>query len=157
MTGGGSIDIGSIICISGFILAIVFFVVVVVVSVRKVPCGVLPPMDMQQLFYNIDVQSRMRGWQATVTPHEGRVAITKDSIVATNMFFVQRHDGRIAMFYSPAGGAIGWVLVIILMGTIFGSLLVGWYLHMASGKFAREEVVPMIIPAPEPVFEVQSI
>jgi len=99
----------------------------------------------------------MRGWQATVHPQAGKVSITKDSLIGTDMYFVQRHDGKIAMLYTRAAGALGWVRVILLMGTIFGSLLVGWYLHIASGRFAREEIVPMITPAPEPVYEVQSI
>jgi hypothetical protein len=141
----------SLICFGLGIPAILFFVVVIILSVRKNPCGELPPMNMNQLYYNIDMQSRMRGWSTSINPYSGKVSITKGSLVGTEMFFVQLPDGKILMSYTPSSGALGWVLVIVLIGTVVGSLAIGIWLHVASGKFTREEVVPMITTGAGPI------
>ena len=112
-------------------------------------------MDMNQLYYNIDMQSKMRGWSTSINLYSGKVTITKDSLIGTEMFFAQLPDGRILMSYTPSSGAIGWILVILLIGTVFGSLAIGIWLHVASGKFTREEVIPMITMGAGPIQVVQ--
>lgn len=143
------------ICLSLGTLMIAFFIFVIYLSVRKNPCGELPPMDMNYLFYNIQMQGRMRGWSVSVSPYGGKVEITKGSLVGTEMYFVQKPDGRISMFYTASSGALGWVLVILLIGTLLGSLIVGIWLHIASGKFTREEVIPVITSGAGPIQVVQ--
>ena len=144
-----------LVCPALLMALVAVFIIIIYLSVRKVPCGELPPMDLRYLYYNIEMQSRMKGWHAVVEPYGNKVTITKGSLVGTEMFFAQRPDGRISVYYTASSGVLGWVMVIVLLGTVFGSLVVGIWLHIASGKFTKEEVMPMITSGAGPIQVVQ--
>ncbi|MEE9152005.1 MAG: hypothetical protein V3U20_09270 [Thermoplasmata archaeon] len=136
---------------------IIFLVILILLAVfisRKVKGGELPKGDVNQLLPNIDYMMRFRGWQTKVYPYKGKITVTKDSIIATDIHLIQQPDGRIDILHATNAGITGWVLIIILIFVVsIVGLILAIILHINSRKFAKEEVIPMIVyhmygPAP---------
>jgi hypothetical protein len=144
-------DMNFILCVTAGAFIIAFFIFLIYLSVKRNACGELPPMDMNYLYYNLQMQGQARGWSVNITPMSNKVHISKGSLVGTEMYFIQRPDGRISMFYVADTGPLGWVIVIVMLGTLLGAFIIAVWLHIESGKFTRNEVIPAIAPVPAPV------
>ncbi len=133
-----------------FIISFIIIVVALIVFLsRKIKEAEIVGGDMSQILPHIDYMMRLRGWQTKVNPYKGKITVSKDSIIATDIFLRQLPDGRIEILHGANTGTIGWVLIIILIffGFIIG-VFVAIILHVFSRKFAKEDVIPTIISHP---------
>jgi len=125
---------------------------------RRVPAGYAGPAEINQFLYHFDWLMRSRGWQPSVHQGQGKINVTKDSIVAADFHFQPLPDGRIWVHHGASAGTLGWVLLILLtLTTIVGGVVVAIALHYSSRRFAQNDVIPLIIrPEPE-VIEVKAV
>jgi hypothetical protein len=154
----GEVWFGTAFCVTGIILFMIAMGVIVVLVSRKLPAGYVGPAEINQFLFHFDMLMRARGWQTTVHQGQGKINVTKDSVVAADFYFQPLPDGRIWVHHGASAGTVGWVLMILLLlTTIFGAVVVAVVLHYSSRKFAQDEVIPMII-RPEPqVIEVRPL
>lgn len=147
---------------------IMFIIVLIWLAIflsRKIKEGELPEGDMNLLIPHIDHLMRIRGWETKVNPYAGKITVIKDSVIATDIHLRQQPNGRIDIRHASNAGTLGWVLLIVLLFIfIIAGLIFAVILHVYSRKFAREDVIPMImlypygpIPPPYPSHIPQGI
>jgi hypothetical protein len=127
------------------ILFIALLVLAAVLVSRKIKGGELPPMDRNQLVWNVEYLMRSRRWDTKPDYANGKIHVTKDSVIATNIYFKELPSGKIQVRSGASAGALGWALVILatFMAGI-GAVVMAILLHFWSRGFAKKEVVPLI-------------
>jgi uncharacterized ion transporter superfamily protein YfcC len=134
-------------CFLILVVMIGALIALVYVAVRKVKVGEISQADMNQLMPHLDYAFRMRGWQSKWNPNSGKMTVTKDSLVASDIYFRRGPNGKTEILSGVNAGAIGWVLVIVFMfvsGGLIGIVL-AIVLHVMSRNFSQNDLVPVIM------------
>jgi hypothetical protein len=131
------------------ISGIIILVAIVYLLARKIKEAEIVGGDMSIILPHIDYLMRFRGWQTKVDPYKGKITVTKDSIISTDIYLIPQPDGRIEVLHGANTGVMGWVLIIILIFIgFFIGVIAALILHLYSRKFAKEEVIPTIVSNP---------
>ena len=159
------------VCLLIIVVMVGALIALIYVAVRKVKVGEISQVDLNQLMPHLDYAFRMRGWQSSWNPNSGKMTVTKDSLVAADMYFRQGPNGSTEILSGVNAGIIGWVLVIVFVlvsGGLIGIVL-AIVLHVMSRNFAKNEIVPIIMhvhsyppvypqyPRPQPEYWDQQI
>jgi hypothetical protein len=134
-------------CLLILVVMVGALVALVYVAVRKVKVGEISQADVNQLMPNLDYAFRMRGWQSKWNANNGKMTVTKDSLVASDIYFRVGASGNTEILSGVNAGTIGWVLVIVFMfisGGLIGIVL-AIVLHIMSRNFAQNDLVPVIM------------
>lgn len=155
------------ICISIVIIIITVFIVIGVFASRKLIGGELPAGNIAQMLGRIDYQMRMRGWNTKVYPDKGKITISKDALIGTNIYLRRRPDTKMEILHSPYTGPVGWVIFSAVFLFMFFCGVLGFIaiigavvLHVLSRNFATHEVIPMIMfsyHGPPPLYPMPAI
>ncbi|UCG70253.1 MAG: hypothetical protein JSV09_04350 [Thermoplasmata archaeon] len=133
-------------CILSIVLIVIVLFLLIILAIQKIKGGELPEGDVNLLIPQFAFHMQYRGWRPKVDPIRGKITVEKDSLIATDIYFQQQPDGRIDILHGVNAGVIGWVLVIVLvLTTSLGGLIFAIILHVLSRKFAKEEVIPLIM------------
>ncbi|UCF07506.1 MAG: hypothetical protein JSW28_07610 [Thermoplasmata archaeon] len=148
-------------CISFVIVVVVCLIILAYFAIRKVKGGELPQGQVNLLVPQLDYLFRYRGWKTKLDYQKGKITVSKDDMVAADIYLKPKPDGSIEILHATNAGTMGWLLVVafLFVFSLIGALA-GLILHIYSRKFAREEVIPMIMtyhggrtpsyPAPSP-------
>jgi hypothetical protein len=127
------------------IITLVLLALTTVLVSRKIKGGELPLMDRNQLILNVEYLMRSRRWDTKADYERGKVTVTRDSLVAADIYFKQLPNGNIEVRSGVNASGLGWALTIVfLVMTFIGALVMAIALHFWSRGFAKKEVVPMI-------------
>jgi len=132
--------------IGSIVVVLIILIVMAVFASRKIKGCELPETDLIFLIPHIDFLLLSRGWRTNVYFYKGKITVSKDSIVATDIYIRKSTEGKIEILYGSNAGTAGWVLLIVLVLFIgFIAAVVAIILHVYSRKFAIEEIIPMIM------------
>ncbi len=135
------------VCLLTLVVMVGVLVALVFLAIRKIKVGEIPQSDLNQLMPHLDWAFRSRGWQTSWNPHSGKMTITKDSFVATDIYFRAGPNGNMEIKNGVNAGALGWALVILFVLFTYGivGIILAIILHVMSRNFAKNDVVPLIM------------
>jgi hypothetical protein len=125
------------------IIALMVILIGVPLAARTIRAGELPPMDKNQLMWNVENLMRSRRWNTQAVYSKGKITVSKDPFVAANIYFKKLPSGKIEVRTGVNAGTWGWVMVVLFMAA-FGGIVLALILHFMSRGFAKKEVIPRI-------------
>jgi hypothetical protein len=134
-------------CFLILVVMVGILVALVYVAVRKVKVGEISEVDRNVLMPHLNYAFRIRGWQPKWDPNSGKMTVTRDSLVASDIYFRRNQNGNTDMLSGVNAGTIGWVLVIIFVLFTYGivGIILAIVLHIMSRNFAQNDLVPLIL------------
>lgn len=129
--------------ISFFTVFFLLLVLIIYICVKKVESLIIPGKDVTGFMYRFQRLAYQRGWLVFPNPAGRRMRVIKEGLVGANLFFRPMKSGKIVVLSGVTTSDLGWVLIIFL--NVIGGLILGIYLHVASRKFVKNEVVPLMI------------
>jgi hypothetical protein len=127
------------------IVGLILIIIGIALAFRTIRCGELPPMNRKQLIWNVDNIMRSRRWNSAADYSKGKITVSRDSLVAADVYFKKLPSGNIEVRTGVNAGTLGWILTILFVFmTVIGGLIMGLALHFMSRGFAKKVVVPLI-------------